>query len=229
MSLSKMYRPNAEFIYITTIKVANAALVGIVKGAIGFDSEHAVKKGTETSQSLPATNVDDPDWVDDGRDWTSVRICVVQIAIQGKVFIINVRKMRAFPSELRRILESTVIAKVGCGFANDGRYLSEDLAVNVKWFVEVGIMTKLAHPENYANEDSGPLGLDRCVMDHFGLELDKTSQKALQWDGTITPKHIEYAGLDAQASLAVFQEASEGWKTGAPAQVSVGRTPGLGV
>ncbi|KAJ7432325.1 ribonuclease H-like domain-containing protein [Mycena galericulata] len=197
-----------DFHYITRIREADHALKDIVEGAVGFDSEHADKK--IPSVNIPTVNPDDPDWVNDGIDWeAAVRVCIVQIAIRGSVFVINLKKIRGVPKELRRILESEDILKVGCGFANDGRYLSEDLGVEVKSFVEVGMMVKLSDPERYANHDSGGLGLDVSVMHAFGQTLDKGPRNQLKWDGVITEKHIIYAGLDAQASLDVFEFATD--------------------
>jgi hypothetical protein len=50
-------------------------------------------------------------------------------------------------------------------------------------------MTKYCNPEMYLAQDQTPLGLDRCVYDLLGLQMEKSGQKSLRWDGELTDYH----------------------------------------
>jgi hypothetical protein len=76
------------------------------------------------------------------------------------------------PRELRRIIESDCIAKVGTGFLSDGLILFIDCGCNARLFRDVGFMIRLIWPEEYA-ERGGPLSLEDCVKDLFQKKLDK--------------------------------------------------------
>ncbi|KAJ7171855.1 ribonuclease H-like domain-containing protein [Mycena crocata] len=200
------------FRYIGNVHEANNALRHIVRGAVGFDTEHTDPKGDD-SIDVDAT-LDDARPLQhpeshsgDGINWAASKLCIVQVAEGGRVYIVDVKRMRAFPEQLRRIVTSTTIAKVGCGIVNDGRVVGDCTGVCGNAFVDVGLMVKFANAERYAEEDGTGLGLERCVREVFGTYLDKTVTAKLKWDENITPEHMLYAGLDAQASLEVFQDA----------------------
>ncbi|KAJ7145435.1 hypothetical protein C8R43DRAFT_1130105 [Mycena crocata] len=70
-------------------------------------------------------------------------------------------------------------------------------------------MTKYANPEWYDREDTGGISLDRCVLDLFGMKLDKSNRATFEWDGegALTTEQQVYAGLDTQALLEVYHAA----------------------
>ena len=97
----------------------------------------------------------------------------------------------AFPQELRRLIETDSILKVGCGFVNDGKVIHESVGINVRKFVEVGMMVKFSEPERYAEESATGLSLERCVKHVFNCQLDKTKCRVFKWDSDVTPELVE--------------------------------------
>ncbi|KAJ7808835.1 ribonuclease H-like domain-containing protein [Mycena leptocephala] len=194
MTTIQNYQRTSDFVFLQDISAANAALRGITTGFVGLDTEFTDPPIAPNE----GAHVMDP--------WVYKKLCVVQLAIQGTVFIIAVKAMKGFPDELRHILESPAIAKGGVGFLTDGKVLSDAVDDNlvIRNFVDIGLMTKFCNPEGYLSQDQTSVGLDRCVLDVLGLHLDKSGQKTLKWDGVLTDDHKLYAGLDAQASLEVL-------------------------
>lgn len=180
----------------------NRALSDIVTGPVGFDTEFT-NPPTVAGEARLVLEQTDP--------WYFKRLCVVQVAIPDKVFIIAVKIMKgerylttftpsyihtndtneAFPSELRRILESEAIPKVGVGFPIDDKVLYEAAGEGlvIRNLVDIGLMTKFCDPQAYPSQDQTPLGLARCVQDVLGMEMDKLGQKTLRWDGELTEDH----------------------------------------
>ncbi|KAJ7033248.1 ribonuclease H-like domain-containing protein [Mycena alexandri] len=215
------YAQTSTFYYITQLDLANNHLRAIVDSVIGFDTEFTLRAIPEhecIAMLLTPTSKNARRQYQIARmrsfpqgmpvDWVGAGICTVQIARGRNVFIINLKRIQAFPFELRRILESLRIRKVGTGFLADGKVIFEDLGCNVANFVDVGHMIRLAHPEKYALH-SGKVSLETCVAHLLERYLDKGLGAATKWDETLDPTAIEYAGLDAQASLHVFFAASE--------------------
>ncbi|KAJ7429287.1 ribonuclease H-like domain-containing protein [Mycena galericulata] len=216
------YKPDRVFRYIANVYEADNALRRIYKGKVGFDSEFITEDAAEAVQvTLTRSNEEghhetvhigrtskyendsETEGTYDGIDWVSAKLCIVQVAVATCVYIIDVKRMRGFPRELRRIIEDKTIAKVGVGFINDGRVIWDATGVNAKNFVDVGLMAKYGDPERYREEDAQGLSLERCVKDILGCKIDKTHRTTWRWDQNLSPAHLTYAGLDAQASLEV--------------------------
>ncbi|KAJ7231242.1 hypothetical protein C8J57DRAFT_1251321 [Mycena rebaudengoi] len=105
------------------------------------------------------------------------------------------RFTQAFPMHLKRILSSDKISK--------------EFGLNIYRLVDVGLMVKFRAPEKYTEFKGGELSLVTCVESLFGTSLDK-SERLSTWnpDNGLTAKQVQYAGLDAQALLEVFEEAA---------------------
>ncbi|KAJ7622012.1 ribonuclease H-like domain-containing protein [Mycena polygramma] len=192
-----IYRKRGICRYIANEFECDNALRKVTEGPLGLD--------TEFLDVLVQASLNRPPWF--RIDWYSIKLCVVQIALEDRVLVIDVKRMRVVPNQLARILESQTIAKVGVGFLADGRVIWDGPRINVQNLVDVGLMAKLANPERYAEEDFAPLSLERCVKDVLGAQLDKSLQQSA-WDEDLTAEQVTYAGLDAQASLEVFNAVS---------------------
>jgi len=79
----------------------------------------------------------------------------------------------AYPTELRRVLESRSIKKVGVGLAKDINVLWDDLRSDMKHLVDVGLMAKLALAEKYGKSPYTNLGLNTSVEDILGYTISK--------------------------------------------------------
>ncbi|KAJ7038556.1 ribonuclease H-like domain-containing protein [Mycena alexandri] len=189
------YEPKYTFTTLESDTAVNVALCGVQDGVVGFDTEFC-----DPEQAGGDTTSEDDRACD---QWTTAKLCVVQVATPSEVFIIPVKQIKAFPVELRRVLESDYIIKAGVGFPIDGKIVFDAVGVQMRNLVDVGLLTKFSNVGNYLDSDQTPLGLEHCVQDVLFHKLDKTMQKK-RWDGKLTDAHRKYAGLDAQASLEVY-------------------------
>ncbi|KAJ7034424.1 ribonuclease H-like domain-containing protein [Mycena alexandri] len=191
------YRQNSVFRYIADEGEANNALRKIQQGKIGFDTEQCERRGS-VPVGPPATI--------HHIDWADAILCVIQLAIPGCVYIVDVKPI---PKELVRILTSRDIWKTGCGLINDVNVLYQETGLQVQGLIDVGMMVKFANAEKYGEQDSGGLSLEKCVEETFGELLDKNHRYGFKWDEVITPDELKYAGLDAQASLELYFPAAD--------------------
>ncbi|KAJ7723937.1 ribonuclease H-like domain-containing protein [Mycena maculata] len=183
------YPQRSIFRYIANEYEYNNALRSVEFREVGFDTEF-----TEPAPVV-AAHAD---------RWEHMKLRLIQLAIPGVVFIIDVKLMKAIPHELRRILEARHIAKVSVGLPIDGRIIFEADGIDLQNLVDVGLMTKFSNPEAYPQQDQTSLGLQICVKDVLGYHLSKSEQSRYKWQDELSEGHILYAGLDAQASLEVY-------------------------
>ncbi|KAJ7429591.1 ribonuclease H-like domain-containing protein [Mycena galericulata] len=207
------YPRTSTFHYITDPAVAAAILQLVIAGRIGFNTEFVPRV-------VPQQELDVGTWPQRLAyqrnhvaqygvagipvDWDGMGLCIIQIALDHDVYIINLKAMHVIPNHLKRIVESPTILKVGAGLITDGRVFWEDLGWSPRSFVDIGLMIRLANPIPYATM-AGSVSLETCVADVLGFQLDKELGLS-QWDRPLDPngREIEYAGLDAQASLDVY-------------------------
>ncbi|KAJ6553807.1 ribonuclease H-like domain-containing protein [Mycena vulgaris] len=219
MSLPE-YEPKSLFLLIWTEEEANTRLKTVTRGKIGFDTEFFPRRVPEEEKALVDAAVEKRGTrircqiakVHDRElpfiaDWDGCGLRLIQIAVGGIVYLLDMERIACIPVELARILASPRIKKGGVGLMNDGKVLWEGAGIDIKGFVDVGLMLKLVNPLAYT--DVGNLALDTCVADTLGFALDKTSQKGLRWTGELTDEHLIYAALDARASLEVYEEVAE--------------------
>ncbi|KAJ7132002.1 ribonuclease H-like domain-containing protein [Mycena filopes] len=187
------YTKTHEFHLVKTEVEANALLSSIISGYIGFDTEYVSLP--PSGEELGAIALTQGTKLD--------RLQYHRNRLQNPEFAIDWDTIR-FPEQLRRILESSQIAKVGTGFQNDGKVIYYALGCNVRCFREAGSLIRLVHPDAWANH-GGPVSLEDMVESLFGKKLDKDDQLS-DWrvEYFINSKEIQYAGLDAQASRDVY-------------------------
>ncbi|KAJ7156830.1 ribonuclease H-like domain-containing protein [Mycena crocata] len=177
------YPVKSQFRYIANVHEANNALRGIVNAQVGFDTEQTISGSATAAASNGQYGTQHPEsHSGDGINWSASKLCIVQVAIPGQVYVLDVKHMRAIPEQLQRILTSKNIPKVGCGVINDTKIINEETGIAVRRFVDVGLMVKLADAEKYSEEDFSGIGLERCVRDVLGYQLDKSNTLTLKWD-----------------------------------------------
>lgn len=79
----------------------------------------------------------------------------------------------AFPKELRRILLSPDIAKVGVRLTRDISVLWDDLRTEMENLVDVGMMARLLLAEKYLKQAYSNMSLEMSVEDVLGYSLKK--------------------------------------------------------
>ncbi|KAJ7241287.1 ribonuclease H-like domain-containing protein [Mycena rebaudengoi] len=215
--LQPLYDVHSIFTYTIDEKVANGWLEKISTGKIGLDTEFT--KRIIDSEEIQAIG-EEPTRADKLRflrarfssgfkiEWDNIATCIIQVAYREHVLIMDIKRMRAFPVELRRVLASGRIVKSLINALKDCRILYEDFGVEMRRMVEVGLMVKYTYAERYRDDGfrGTELALETCVADVLGCSLDKGPQKT-KWNKTetLTTNEIKYAGLDAQATLEVYE------------------------
>ncbi|KAJ7019105.1 ribonuclease H-like domain-containing protein [Mycena alexandri] len=210
----------ATVTYVTSESQANTELVAVVRGVVGFDTEFVKRKlyGDEAIiENMPVLSasakktarlaIQHLETLNPGFSifWDNVGLCLIQIAQGDTVWILNMSRIRAYPSELRRILESPDIAKAGAGITNDGAVIWEDLRSNMKNLVDVGLMTRLWGVDKHKEEPFGNIALDVAALEVLDINIDKTYQKNVDWKLEPNKAHLIYAAIDAAASLRLHE------------------------
>lgn len=102
-------------------------------------------------------------------------------------------KKPAYPSELKRILESPHIVKAGAGVVNDVQALWRDLLSDMQNVYDVGFMARLAMAERFPGLAYTNVGLEACAAEYLGWTLDKTFASS-PWrpeNGELSPAQIQ--------------------------------------
>ncbi|KAJ7717855.1 ribonuclease H-like domain-containing protein [Mycena metata] len=220
-SLVAMAKLGVEAVtYLTNEIQANEELRSIENGVVGFDTEFVkrvlvgdedmineiptmavpYKKAARTAfQLLEARR---PGFVP---DWEHAGLCLVQIAHGNRVWVLNICRIKAIPSELQRILTSTAITKSGAGVSNDAMVLWEDARIQVNQMADVGLMTRLLQVDIHPDDAFTHLALETAATDILNITMDKTYQKSVNWKLDPHEAHIAYAALDAVVSLRIFE------------------------
>ncbi|KAK7006372.1 ribonuclease H-like domain-containing protein [Favolaschia claudopus] len=136
-------------------------------------------------------------------------LCIVQIATSSTVYIIDLVKIKACPTQLRRIAEDESILKCGVGISNDGKAFWDTFHINARGLADLGWMAKLAFPMSYRAK-VGHVSLQQCVADMLHFNMGKEEQRS-DWGQGLpdveTPRGlalITYAVIDAQAGLRLY-------------------------
>ncbi|KAJ6522939.1 ribonuclease H-like domain-containing protein [Mycena vulgaris] len=200
---------------------ANAVLRDVVGGKVGFDTEFTERTPTREEkmidQRLPKASALRKAAVLgwqivelDSNDvfpvaWSNIGLRLIQIARDDTVWVLDMWKIRAVPVELVRILTAIDIQKTGAGLTKDIMVIWDDVRVEMKNLVDVGMMAKLLLSEKYPKMAYGNLALKTCVEDILGFELSKELTTSDWKAKELTDAQIEYAGLDAIACIRLYE------------------------
>ncbi|KAK7028255.1 ribonuclease H-like domain-containing protein [Favolaschia claudopus] len=137
---------------------------------------------------------------------SSQQTCMVQVATPDVLLVADMTVIIGLPAELRRILESRKIVKLGVGLNSDASILYKDFGVDSFNLRDLGYMIRIAYPERFADECNN-VSLQACVEHIFSLTLSKQLRK-YDWRQGIPPPGasnrdavIHYAAADAEATL----------------------------
>ncbi|KAJ6460681.1 ribonuclease H-like domain-containing protein [Mycena vitilis] len=225
-----MEYPNTHRIhYLTSCQAVNNALKHITDGAIGFDTEYMPRKPSAMEDVIDDIFMDVPGnkrsaiiaWQATQTFksptfkilWDNIGLCVVQIARGNDVWILNMNRIREFPTQLERILSSYEITKVGVGMTSDLLVIWNDLGCNMNNLCDCGLMAKLLLAEKYMDGPFSNLSLEQSVEDILGYTIPKDLQTS-NWKGDergdISAEQKKYAAMDAHASLRLQRESEQG-------------------
>ncbi|KAJ6481345.1 ribonuclease H-like domain-containing protein [Mycena vitilis] len=217
-----LFTYSQRILYVTTEHQANNALRKITSGKVGFDTEYTYRRPTTEEQfiidAFPSGGAARKNailgWqVVELRTrlpfpiaWNNIGLRLVQIATDEEAFVLDMWKIRAFPKELRRILTSPDIIKVGVGASNDLLVLWDDLRTDMNNVVDAGMMARLFLAPSHPKPGYGPLSLKTSAADVLGFTVVK-EQTDSNWSADdLSADQKEYAAVDAIVSLALHDE-----------------------
>ncbi|KAJ7488686.1 ribonuclease H-like domain-containing protein [Mycena galericulata] len=143
-------------------------------------------------------------------DWDNIGIRLIQIAQDGDCWVLDMQKMRAYPEELKRILTSQEIAKAGVGMVKDIAAIWEDFRTEMANVVDVGMMGKLFLCKVHSKTGYDNLSMETCAEEILGYKMDKSVRVSNWRSHVLTDRQVEYASLDAVASLRLHEVLSDG-------------------
>ncbi|KAJ7187196.1 ribonuclease H-like domain-containing protein [Mycena filopes] len=206
---------------LVTEQQVNSALEGITAGVVGFDTEFTERKPTKEEQVV----LDYFPHAPGNRKgailglqiaqlhaktkfevaWENVGIRLVQIAWEKDVWVIDLRAIKGIPKELARILRSPDVIKAGVGLIKDIAVVWDDMRMEMMHLVDVGMMSRLLLAENYPKAAYGNMSLKNSVEDGLGYSISKDLTQSDWAAAKLTDEQIEYAALDAVASLRLYE------------------------
>ncbi|KAJ7759711.1 ribonuclease H-like domain-containing protein [Mycena maculata] len=227
--------------YLTTEEAANAAMSHILNGKVGFDTEYTKRRPTDEEALIEETFPNGGasrksamlGWqIVELRagaftiNWDKIGLRLIQIAHNDEVFVLDMWKIRAFPTELVRILSDPNIKKAGVALTNELTVFWDDFRFELVNLVDVGLMAKLVLCEKYQNTSYSNLSLKVSVEEILGYTITKDLQKSDWTKDNLDRDQIIYAATDAVASLLLHDhrdgdQRQRDWHQGAPGMVHV--------
>ncbi|KAJ7939465.1 ribonuclease H-like domain-containing protein [Mycena leptocephala] len=216
---------NSVVIYITSESQANLCLCIITEGEVGFDTEfterrptreeramiHALPAGANRRTALLGWQI--AEITKHSKfpvAWDNVGLRCIQLVIEGVVWVLDMRKIRAIPRELRRILMSYLIKKVCVGVLKDINVIWDDLRIEMNNVCDSGMMARLMLTDKYPKHGYSNLSLKTSVEDILGFAIDKDLALSDWSTNKLSDEQITYAALDAVASLELYNSLKVG-------------------
>ncbi|KAJ7169015.1 hypothetical protein C8R46DRAFT_1034137 [Mycena filopes] len=226
-----------RIVYIVSEEAANQELAHIVDGVVGFDTEFGKRTPSPTEKLILDMEAPSASAKKAAKaifqylellsasgyqiNWDRAGLCTIQIARDSATWVLNMRRIKGFPRELRRILQSPKISLAGAGLLSDVTVIWEDLRVDMKQLTDVGLMTRIWNTEAHADEGFQHLALESAAKEALDLAIDKSKQNTIDWkkepsDRDITcevqhripapelTSHTD-AAVDAAVSLRLFE------------------------
>ena len=122
------------------------------------------------------------------------KICLIQIAFPGKIYIIDpLADINMGP--LARILTDSRIEKTLHGADYDGRLIMSHLGVRLRNAFDTMLAAQIL--------GKSQVGLASLLQEHFKVTVDKRYQRADWSRRPLAPSMLEYAGMDAEFLLSL--------------------------
>ncbi|KAJ6449311.1 ribonuclease H-like domain-containing protein [Mycena vitilis] len=207
---------------------ADDALRKIQGGAVGFDTEYTKRRPTTEEKFIldafpagaAARRYALMGWqIVELRSnaifpvaWDNIGVRLIQLAKDDECFVLDMWRIKgkqkpafSFPRELRRILLSPDITKVGVGLISDVGVLWDDLRTEMVNLVDVGLMARLLLAEKYPKAAYSNLSLKTSVEEVLGYTIAKELGSSDWAAETLSNEQKDYAALDAVASLRLHE------------------------
>lgn len=144
------------------------------------------------------------------------QVALMQLSTDDCCFLIRLNRVGLFP-ELRELLESEVVTKIGLSTKDDFHVLNRLNPIEPRGFVELQTLVR--------DYDITDASLTKIYAILFGLRISK-GQRLTNWEATeLTEAQKRYAALDAWACLRIYRYLRSG--AFQPEQSPYYRVPGV--
>lgn len=125
------------------------------------------------------------------------KVALMQLSTDNVCFLIRLNRLGLFP-ELKDLLESKSVIKIGLSTKDDFHVLNRLAPVEPKGFIELQSLVK--------EHGIGEASLTKIYALLFGKRISK-AQRLTNWEAVeLTAAQQRYAALDAYACLRIFRE-----------------------
>lgn len=125
------------------------------------------------------------------------QVALMQLAIPGKVFLIQIHKT-GLPEELLGILSNPKIIKAGVAIRDDIKALQKFKRFQPEGFIDLSIVAR--------EKGIGVESVKKLTALLLGFRISKTAQTS-NWElPTLSEKQIEYAATDAWVCLEIYRK-----------------------
>ncbi|XP_028394650.1 Werner syndrome ATP-dependent helicase homolog [Dendronephthya gigantea] len=134
------------------------------------------------------------------------RTALIQLCPSRDIcYLFHISMMNGFPSELKLLLESEAITKVGVGIHNDMQKLTSDFGVKAKGYSELSDLA------NLKLKTSEKWSLKGLTMNLFKQRIPKDNKvRCSDWEKyPLSRTQESYAALDAYVGYAIYMKLVE--------------------
>ncbi|KAF8350210.1 ribonuclease H-like domain-containing protein [Amanita rubescens] len=180
--------PNAQLLYIQSVKDADREITLFNTDVVGFDLEWkpVYRKGQRENP-----------------------VALVQLANSHKVLLIHICKMPEFPAKLKVLLENPDVLKAGAGIQKDAEKLFRDCNVSMRGCVDLSLLARTVDNAQWKGLFKQPIGLARLVQTYKSLAMDKGRIQRSNWERQLSLAQQTYAGNDAHAGFIIYSRLAE--------------------
>ncbi|KAF9645234.1 ribonuclease H-like protein [Thelephora ganbajun] len=182
----KDYEDHPIVVYTKNEEEAND-LVGCLYGPLGFDMEWRFhwSNGKVISR----------------------RTALIQIGDDRIILLIQLSAMTRFPLELKRVIESSDIVKLGVNIRGDGEKLYHDYGILPRGLVELAGAARDADVVFAASYRRPMVALAKMVEFYERKHLPKDTVRTSDWErDPLDAEQIEYAANDADCAVRMYRK-----------------------
>ncbi|KZV69564.1 ribonuclease H-like protein [Peniophora sp. CONT] len=132
------------------------------------------------------------------------RVALVQLSVMHVVVLIQVSAMRAFPAQLKGILEDPQVPKLGVGVLDDARRLNQDFGIRTHNLIDLCDYARATDTDFRVRNGKRTVGLAEIVARYLYRALEKGPVRTSHWEGRLSFEQAEYAANDAHSALQAF-------------------------
>ncbi|KIM67056.1 hypothetical protein SCLCIDRAFT_1210529 [Scleroderma citrinum Foug A] len=186
--------------YFTDHIAANGALAALPQGPVGFDLEWRPNFFKGQAEN---------------------RVAVVQLASADTVLLLQISRMREFPSKLKEVLYGHEWIKTGVAIQNDCKKLYRDWSVSVRNCVDLALLARTVDNVRWKGAYTKPIGLARLLETYDMTTLAKGKVQRSNWENFLTKSQQAYAANDAHAAHTIYHHLLEMARVSQPVHIPI--------